>query len=463
MLSPLHLTPPALGTAGRRAALAACLAVLGLLTTACSSTPEVLDTVKAAKNQPAVELKAWWLPFDDLLLQQLIEQALQSNQNIRKAQGVVQQARAMRDVRLAANRFQLAVSGSAQRNAADDAPTSISFRSGLDAAWELDVFGANRSALATSEAELLVAKASLRDVQLSISTEVALAYIDLRGLQAKLAIARQNLLSQQETLQITRWRVQAGLATSLDQEQAQAAVSQTAAQIPALQSSLAKARHSLGILTGQQPKTLDALLSASGPVPMAPIELANEIAADNLRQRADVRAAEERILAAHASIAAAQATRLPRFKLGGSVGLTALTLGGLTGAANMASAVLASVTMPVLDGGALEAQVKLQMAVLEQNQAAYQNTLLTAFKEVEDALIALRNDRERLAHLERSASAAGHAALLAQNRYASGLIDFQTVLQTQRTLFNAQDSVASVQTDLGTDHVRLIKALGGGW
>jgi outer membrane protein TolC len=117
----------------------------------------------------------------------------------------------------------------------------------------------------------------------------------------------------------------------------------------------------------------------------------------------------------------------------------------------------------VLDGGAAKAQVRAQQAVLAQTRATYQNTVLTALKEVEDALIALQHDRERLRHLQQAASAADNAALLAQNRYSSGLIDFQTVLQTQRTLLGAQDSVAGVQADLSSGHVRLIKAMGGGW
>ena len=154
---------------------------------------------------------------------------------------------------------------------------------------------------------------------------------------------------------------------------------------------------------------------------------------------------------------------MPKFKLGGSVGLTALTLAGLNNGAAVATQILASMSVPVLDGGAAKAQVRAQQAVLAQTRATYQNTVLTALKEVEDALIALQHDRERLRHLQQAASAADNAALLAQNRYGSGLIDFQTVLQTQRTLLSAQDSVAGVQADLGSGHVRLIKAMGGGW
>jgi outer membrane protein, multidrug efflux system len=433
---------------------------LGLLSGGCvnlnhDASP---DTTAAQVSQAS-----WWDDFQDPLLAELIARAMRANPSILSSQAALQQARALRDVKLAATRPNLTVSGSVQRNAADGAEASVNFRGGLDASWELDVFGARNSAVANSEAELQVAGATLRDVQLSMTAEVALAYIQLRGLQAQLAIARNNLGSQQETLQITEWRAQAGLVTSLEVAQAQTAAAQTAAQLPALQNSLAKTRHSLAVLTGQHPNELDTLLLATLPIPQVGSQAADVIPADSLRQRADVRAAEARITAALAAVDAAEAARLPSYRLGGSVGLTALTLAGFSNGAALATQILGSVSVPVLDGGATKAQVRSQQAVLAQTRANYQNTLLTALKEVEDALIALRNDRERLGYLQQAASAADNAALLAQNRYSSGLIDFQTVLQTQRTLLGTQDSVASLEAELSSGHVRLIKAMGGGW
>lgn len=406
---------------------------------------------------------SWWDDFDDPLLAELIDRAMQANPGILSSQAALQQARALRDVKLAATRPNLTVSGSVQRTTSDGSEASVNFRGGLDASWELDVFGARHSAVANSEAELQVAGANLRDVQLSMTAEVALAYIQLRGLQAQLAIAQNNLASQQETLQITQWRAQAGLVTSLEVAQAQTAAAQTAAQLPALQSSLARTRHSLAVLTGQRPQELDTLLTATRPIPQVDSQAADVIPADSLRQRADVRAAEARITAALAAVDAADAARLPSYRLGGSVGLTALTLAGFSNGAALATQILGSVSVPLLDGGATKAQVRAQRAVLAQTRANYQSTLLKALQEVEDALIALRHDRERLGYLQQAASAADNAALLAQNRYSSGLIDFQTLLQTQRTLLGAQDSVASLQADLSSGHVRLIKAMGGGW
>jgi len=406
---------------------------------------------------------AWWGDFHDPLLSQLVQQALQANTSVRSAQAALQQARALRDVKVANALPGVTLSGSARRNQTEFAGGSNSFSAGLDASWELDVFGAVRSGVNASEADTLASQASLRDVQVSIAAEVALAYIQLRGQQAQLAIALNSLASQSETLQLTDWRAQAGLVTSLEVEQAKAATAQTSAQIPALTASIAKTRHSLAVLTGQRPLELDLLLSASQPVPKTADLSTTAIPADTLRQRADVRAAEHRIQAALSRVDAADAARYPGFNLGGSLSLSALTLAGLSNGATLAGSLLGSLSVPLFDAGAGKSQVLAQQAALGQARAAYQNTVLTALKEVEDALVALQADRQRLLFLQQAATAADNAALLAQNRYSSGLIDFQTVLQTQRTLLSAQDSVAGLQADLSSDHVRLIKALGGGW
>ena len=159
----------------------------------------------------------------------------------------------------------------------------------------------------------------------------------------------------------------------------------------------------------------------------------------------------------------ADAARWPTFQLGGSVGLSAMTLGSLASRASLISALVASASAPVFDGGAARARVRAQEAALDQAQATYRSTILTALKDVEDALVALRGDRERLAHLEQAAEAASNAALLARQRYGSGLVDFQTVLETQRTQLSTQDGVASARADVSADHVRLYKAFGGGW
>lgn len=414
----------------------------------------------------ATSLAQWWQRFDDPLLGSLVTQALQANTTVRAAQASLQQARALRDVSSANLLPKLSAAGSAQRSKSGDNEAGNLFKAGFDASWEPDVFGGRRSALNATDADAQAAQAaqaSLADTQVSIAAEVAVTYIELRGLQARLAIARNNLISQNETQQITDWRVQAGLASSLDLEQARAASAQTSAQIPTLQTSAAQAQYSLAVLTGQAPGALQALLATTGPVLQAPGELALSIPAETLRQRPDVRAAEHRISAALARVSQADAARYPGFQISGSLGLSALSLASLTTTGTVVNALLASISVPLFDGGAARAQVRAQEAALEQTRVSYQATVLTALKDVENALVSLQGNRERLARLQTAADAAANADLLARQRYASGLIDFRAVLETQRTLLSTQDSVESTRASLSADHVRLYKALGGGW
>lgn len=409
----------------------------------------------------ATDLAAWWRRFGDPTLDALIADALTANTDIAVAQAQLRQARALAQVAEAQRGPSIDASGSAQRGRSNSAPASNRFQIGLDAGWEIDIFGGRSAAASASALDAQASAATLADVQVSVAAEVALAYLSLRGSETRLAIAESNLASQQETLQITDWRVQAGLATSLNAEQARAAVEQTRAQLPALQKAAALSRHQLALLTGRD---VAALPSLDGrPLPTAPSDLALAFPADTLRQRADLRAAEARVAAAAQRVVQADAARYPSFSLGGSLGLSALTLSGLTGGGAVASSLLAGVSLPIFDGGAAKAQVNAQRAAFDAAQASWRSGVLVALTEVEDALVTLQRDRERLASLSRAAEAAANAALLARQRYGSGLVDFQTVLETQRSQLSAQDSVASATVDVASDHVRLYKALGGGW
>ncbi|HET7792230.1 MAG TPA: efflux transporter outer membrane subunit [Rhizobacter sp.] len=411
----------------------------------------------------ATALAGWWQRFNDPQLSQLVTQALQANTTVRSAQAALAQARALRDVQSAQLGPTLGASASAQRNKVGDAPAGNSYHAGFDASWEPDLFGGKQAALSASEADARASQATLASTQVSIAAEVAVAYMQLRGAQARLALARSNLASQQETLQITEWRVQAGLATSLDLAQSRTATEQTSALIPTLQTSIAQTQHALAVLTGQAPTALQAKVEAAVPVPLPADDLVLSIPAQTLRQRPDVRAAEQQVAAALARVSQADAARYPSFNLSGSVGLSAIALSSLTSGASLVSGLLGSVSVPLFDGGAARAQVRSQEAGLEQARVAYQAVVLNALQEVEDSLAALRGDRERLQRLRNASDSAEQAALLATNRYSSGLVDFQTVLDTQRSLLATQDAVASTQAELSADHVRLYKALGGGW
>ncbi|MCU0930915.1 MAG: efflux transporter outer membrane subunit [Serpentinimonas sp.] len=431
--------------------------------------PESWQAAGAAAVPAGTEqLQAWWRSFNDPTLTALVGQALQANTTVRSAQIALQQARAQQDLSRAGNLPAVGASAGAQNTDTQGASSRDTFRAGLDASWEPDVFGARRSGQQAADADAAAAEASLGNARVSLAAEVALNLIDLRGLQLRRALAAQNLLAQQETLQITEWRVQAGLASSIDLEQARTATQQTLAQLPALDNSINQVINQLAVLTGQAPGTLQAQLAAPSlqtlpTVPQPSGQLGFSFPADTLRQRPDVRASEDRIRAALARVQQASAARYPSFSLSGSLGWGAATLGSLFDAAAFTRTLAANVSAAVFDGGAREAQLRVQEAGLAQAQTSYEAAVLAALREVEDALRALSSSRERLQRLEAAEVSASNAALLAAQRYASGLIDYRTVLDTQRSLIAVQSDLASTRAALSADHVRLYKALGGGW
>ncbi|HEY6513823.1 MAG TPA: efflux transporter outer membrane subunit [Burkholderiaceae bacterium] len=426
--------------------------------------PAAWSAAADGTRSDAAKRPDWWRQFDDPPLAALVEQALAANTDVQGALAALRQARALVTVENANLLPRVDASASAQRSKTAVTSGSSLFRAGFDASWEPDLFGANRAGLNAAEADASASAASLGDVQVSIAAEVALAYMQWRGTRVRLDVARANLALQQETLQIAQWRAQAGLGSSLEVEQARAAAEQTSAQIPALESTLAQTASSIAVLTGRAPGTLPELASAgAGDAPVAPDAIALSIPADTLRQRADIRHAEEQVRAAAARATQADAQRFPSFTLSGNIGLSALTLGALGASGAGVAALLAGVSVPIFNGGALTARVEAQDAALQAAGAAYQGSVLVALKDVEDSLVALSSAQQRRDTLQRAAEAAGNASLIARLRYQGGVIDFQTVLDTQRTQLNTQDSLAAARTDVATAQVRLYKALGGGW
>lgn len=421
----------------------------------------------AVGGEAAGDLSRWWQRLDDPLLTRLVEEALQANLDLRTAQARLREARARSDIAGSARFPEVGASGSASRSRASEelggGDSRDLFRVDLDATWEVDVFGGVRRGVEAAEADLEAAQASLQATQVSLAAEVARNYVDVRGLQALLAISRANLESQSETLQLTEWRAQAGLVSVQDVEQARANREQTRAQLPALAASLAAAEHRLDLLLGQAPGTLHPRLAPAGALPALPASLAVGIPADTLRQRPDVRAAERTLAAQTARVGVAEAARYPAFRLTGSIGLEALSFSALGDGGAGTYALLAGVTAPIFDAGRLRAQVEVQDALREQALVAYEQAVLAALQEVEDALVDLARNRERGEALQAAVEAARNAAALARQRYASGLIDFQAVLSSERSVLVLEESLASNRTNAVLALIRLYKALGGGW
>jgi multidrug efflux system outer membrane protein len=431
-------------------------------------TPEQLNVPAAwhaalPENARRGDLSTWWRQLGDSLLSAFVEEALKASPTMDLARARLREARAQRKV-AAASLFP-AVSGQAGAASSKrgDAAGATNYQAGFDASWEPDIFGGIRRSLEASSAELESTIADLGDTQVSLAAEVALEYISVRSLQARIAIARENLALQVETREIAGWRFQAGLVSSLDYDQARAAEAQTRAQIPALEASLAGSRNRIAVLLGTAPGSVDERLDARAPVPAVPESVIVGIPIDVLRQRPDVRSAERTLAAQTARVGTAVASQYPNMTLSGSLGVDGVTLAALTGGASVIRSLVASVAETIFAGGRIRQQIQVQTAVQEQALAAYELTVLTALEDVENALVSLRRNRERCAHLQVADGAARSAAQFAYQRYAAGLVDYTSVVSTQQTQLTVSDSLQSCETDITTALVQLYKALGGGW
>ena len=414
-----------------------------------------------------VDLSQWWRSLNDPLLSEMVDEALQSSFELHSAQARLREARARRAVAVSERFPSVTASGSASRSQSSKetggGTTRELYSAGFDASWELDLFGGIRRGIEAADADLESSIASLHDAHVSLVAEVARNYVEVRTLQTRLGIAQDNLASQSETLQLTDWRAQAGLVSSQDVEQARSNREQTRAQIPSLDTSLAEAEHRLDILLGKAPGTLHLRLVVTGELPTVPEQIAVGIPADAMRQRPDVRAAERNLAAETARVGMAEAARYPSFNLSGSIGLESLTMGALGNSDAATSSLLAGITGPIFDAGRLRAQMEIQNAVLEQAYVMYEQAVLTALQDVENALVSLARNRERVKALTNAAESARNAAQLAQQRYSAGLIDFQSVLDTERNVLSVEDSLASTRADGVLALISLYKALGGGW
>lgn len=409
----------------------------------------------------AGDLSAWWQKFSDPTLNELVARTLAGSLDIAQAAARVKQAEAGAVSARAGYFPSITGSNSAARNMRSDAPDGSAFSGGASARWEIDLFGRLRRSAEAARADLDAAGYSLDDVRTAVAAETARTYVNLVSARARLAIARDTVKSQEETLEIARFRAAAGLVSALDVEQARSQRAQTAASTPALERSEAAARFRLAVLSGAAPGALDALLGAASAIPAAPKIAGAGLPAELLRRRPDVRAAERSLAAATARVGVAEAERLPSLILSGEISSSASAL-RLFGD-SWASSLAASLSQPLFRGGALNAAVKQRRAVVEQQLGAYKAAVLGALEEVENALVTRETAQRRVAALAEQVDSATAAAELARANYRAGLTDFQRLLDAERTLLQARDGLATAETDLALAAIQLFAALGGGW
>jgi len=407
-----------------------------------------------------VDLSNWWERFNDPLLTRLIGEASASNLDLAVASSRLVQARESLVQARAGLVPTAGASGSVGRTvgAGND---RTSFNVGADASWEIDLFGRIRRGIEAAGADAESVYYDREALRIAIISELATNYVQARLAQERLALAREDLAIAEDNLQIAQWRVQAGLASSLDSEQARAARAQTAAAIPSLERNYAGFTYRIAVLTGRAPGTLNAELDAVKPVPRGPREAAAGIPADTLRQRPDVRAAERSLAAATARVGVAEAQLYPGLRLSGNIGTSAFSLGGLFSA--ITGSILAGIDQTLFDGGRLRSQLRSQQAATEGALATYRQSILTALEDVENALAALNAARARQVEFATALDAATNSAILARIQYRSGLTSFDQLLDVESRLVSARDGLASSRADESLALVQLYRALGGGW
>lgn len=449
-------------------ALAACAGPSPFVRTPTSLPASWKNAASFPLASPTSDLSRWWRRFNDPTLNRLIAEALAQNPDLASASARIRESRARRAAEIAPLLPSLSGSAAASSRAVNPSSGSSSqnnsYSAGLDASWEVDLFGRQRSLIQAASANLGIAQENFYSAQAALSSEIAIAYTNLRTAQAGLAILRRNVATREETSQLANWRQQAGESDSLESSQALSSLEQARAAIPALEQAAARSRNLISLLSGRDPGSLDRLLDSSGKsIPTPPRSLAIGIPADTLRQRPDVRAAGHTLLAAAASTRAADARRYPSLNLSGTLGLSSLSASKLFNPQTATAGAIAGISSPIFDAGRIRANIQAADAAEEQAYHAYRSTVLTALSETEDALIACRRTAERLASLERATAAAREADTLARLRYQAGEIDFLTVLDAQRSLLGLEDSLLTTRADRTIAYIQLYKALGGGW
>ena len=413
-------------------------------------------------------LQRWWDTFDDPTLVRLIEQARTANPDVRRAVARVRESRAAVQVvagdRLpvvdAAPRVSVSRASAASAPAGAEPAVSTLLSAGAQVSWEPDVFGRISRGVEAALADYDASVEDFRDVLVSLSADVALHYIDVRTTQERLAVAHDNVRSQEESLRLTRDRFDAGLTSALDVAQAEANLYDTRSRIPPLELNLTAALNRLAILLAEAPGALGNQLRTGGAIPAPRESVTVGIPADLVRQRPDIRRAERNLAAQTARIGAATADLYPRFSLGGNFSFDAGNIGDPTG---FGWNILPGLRWNLFDRDRIHSRIDVQEARTSAALADYEQAMLAGLEDVENAMVAYGREQERRVRLRDAVGAAQRAVDLVRTQYLAGLTDFQNVLDSQRTLFSLSDRLADVNGAVVRHLVDLYRALGGGW
>jgi NodT family efflux transporter outer membrane factor (OMF) lipoprotein len=473
-------------------ALSACTVGPNYRPPALATPPAFVEAGAAQTPQGPLadgDLTQWWTRFGDPTLDDLIAKALADNPDLQIAASRVREARQQVRVAAAAELPSVNATGAGIAYNSDrkgesssgsgasggiQIPSHLSLYSvGFDATWELDLFGGTRRSIEAAKADTEAAEWARRDGQVSLVAEVANDYLTLRALQTRIALGQAELARQKSLFSLIQARRQAGFVTNLDVNQQTTQVAAAAAQIPQLAAQARGQIHALGVLVGQPPEALIDQLQPppsdadqgqiASLLPPEPPPLPVGLPSDLLRRRPDIREAERRLAAANATIGVRQAALYPKINLIGLGTFAGTSVTELFNNSNLSSLGVGMLTQPLFDAGRNEAQIRAAKEEHFQAQVTYRETVLSGFRDVEDALARYRAETARRAALAQSLEAARNTIGIAQDQYGAGLVTFVNVLQAENAVLNTQDQLTQSDAQALSDLVSLYKALGGGW
>jgi multidrug efflux system outer membrane protein len=439
--------------------------------------PDVPAPSEFVRSDPALytdaEMEAdFWRRLDDPMLTTLVDDALAANHDLRIALARLDRASALlRESRF--DRYPTLTAGATaadQRASAGQFPGAPraqrdqeSYDASITATWELDFFGRVRRSVEAQRADADASAADVAVAQVSVVAELAQTYFQLRGLQQQLDVARSNADNQRGSLQLVQARLDAGGGTQLDVAQARSQLESTLSLIPALESEIAVATHRIAVLTGRPPAALVAELETPAPLPALPAQIPAGAPGDLLRRRPDIFAAERRLAGATARIGVATADLFPRFTLGGLIGTQAADSDALFERDSETRSIALGIDWSFLDIGRVRARIAATDADAAENLATYEQTVLRALEETENALVRYARLQREREHLQAAAAAGSEAARLARLRFDGGIADFLQVLDAERSQLETEDRLVQSETRSAVALVGLYRAMAGGW
>ncbi len=419
-------------------------------------------------TEPA-QVARWWEVFHDPILNGLIQEARKSNYDIRIAMARVEEAWAQIGVVAGTRMPQINVNGSFNRQRSSEngvfpgGDLYNQYNSQIGATWEIDLFGRIKRQIASAKAHFQATQELKTDVMISVYAQVAQAYINLRTAQVRLSTSLHNIESQREIVDLTKTRFKYGLASDLDVAQSEQVLALSEATLPLLRTQIENSIHTLSVLLGKTPSELMDLLRAPQPIPMLPDKIRVGIPMDLVRRRPDIRAAERQLAAQTERIGIATSYLYPRFSILGMFGFLSTDATDAFHWSSRTFSVGGGLNWNIFNGGSVRSLIKVEDARTKQALLNYEKTILKAMKEVENALVKYADDMQRVADLQHSVKVAKRTLELSLILYKEGLRDFQSTLDAERVLFEAENSLAQAEGVTAISLVELYRALGGGW